>query len=535
MIRVNMCDCLPISEDILICELLKSIRFSSMEMSLLDDALMFTEDLKEVPKDQIEENLFKSLLKCDNFQTLKNWIFTQKPIILSQLKHKWAEQHYLNNSCDCNYLKKAQASWERKMLRSLNSMCQELGIELGRKRPKCQIDAILQNWTELSVYFNKQSTIKPVFGPKDLLDVLTNIKHPQMKSSSSNLSSKDFHSDIVVSWGLINLPLNIKSLSELRRFYKALNLQSPQIGVDDIVSSSFLLSREHEAEEIINLDSSERAQKFLQCGCPLGYRAKLWEICLNARVTNEDRIYYDRLKSFVAEDEYMTDQLICKEVQLTASNDDMHFVFCDYTYQVLLPFTRDHTVLSHFDCTFASPPRVVNKNSTESCIYPPSGVIPFHGFSMYMLPLCYLYDDPVTLYIIFRQLYMRYFYRLHTISDENSGILCLCLLFERLLQIKEPEVFFHLKSFGAQPLRFVFKWLIRGFSGFLAPEQVLLLWDRILGFDSLEILAVLAVAIFSYRRANLLSVKTTNEVEAILADLTPLRVISLLQMVIFTS
>ncbi|VDQ04310.1 unnamed protein product [Trichobilharzia regenti] len=196
-------------------------------MSLLDDALMFTEDLKEVPKDKIEENLFKSLLKCDNFQTLKNWIFTQKPIILSQLKQKWAEQHYLNNSCDCDYLKKAQ-----------------------------------------------------------------------------------------------------------RRFYKALNLQSPQIGVDDILSSSFLLSREHEAEEIINLDSSERAQKFLQCGCPLGYRAKLWEICLNARVKNEDRIHYDRLKSFVAEDEYMTDQLICKEVQLTASNDDMHFVFCDYTYQV---------------------------------------------------------------------------------------------------------------------------------------------------------------------------------------------------------
>ncbi|CAI2728595.1 unnamed protein product [Schistosoma spindalis] len=158
---------------------------------------------------------------------------------------------------------------------------------------------------------------------------------------------------------------------------------------------------------------------------------------------------------------------------------------------------------------------------------------PIH--TLFMLPLCYLYDDPVTLYVTFRQLYIRYFYKLHTISDENSGILCLCLLFERLLQNKEPEIFFHLKSFGAQPVRFIFKWLMRAFSGFLAPDQVLLLWDRILGFDSLEILSVLAVAIFSYRRTNLLLVKTSADVEAVLADLTSVRVISLLQMVMFTN
>ncbi|THD20244.1 TBC1 domain family member 19 [Fasciola hepatica] len=230
----------------------------------------------------------------------------------------------------------------------------------------------------------------------------------------------------------------------------------------------------------------------------------------------------------------MTDLLVCKEVQLTASNDDMHFVFCDYTYQVLLPFTRDSTVLEHFQSSLASPPRAIGKKINDSQVFPPSGVIPFHGFSMYVLPLCYLYDDPVTLYVIFRQLYIRYFYKLHTISNDPSSILGLCLLFERLLQWREPEIFFHLRSSGIQPIRFVFKWIMRAFSGFLAPDQVLLLWDRILGFDSLEILAVLAVAIFSYRKENLLLVNTTAGVEAILADLTPLRIVSLLQLVLFT-
>ena len=38
-------------------------------------------------------------------------------------------------------------------------------------------------------------------------------------------------------------------------------------------------------------------------------------------------------------------------------------------------------------------------------------------------------------------------------------------------------------------LRIAFKWLVRAFSGYLASEQVLLLWDRILAYNSLDILA----------------------------------------------
>ncbi|CAI2737943.1 unnamed protein product [Dicrocoelium dendriticum] len=75
---------------------------------------------------------------------------------------------------------------------------------------------------------------------------------------------------------------------------------------------------------------------------------------------------------------------------------------------------------------------------------------------------------------------------------------------------------------------------MRAFSGFLAPDQLLLLWDRVLGFDSLEILSVLAVAIFSYRRTNLLLVNTFASVEAVLADLTPLQITGLLQLTLFS-
>ncbi|KAF6767944.1 hypothetical protein AHF37_08000 [Paragonimus kellicotti] len=404
-----------------------------------------------------------------------------------------------------------QASWERKMLRSLNAMCQELGIRLAMKRSPKQSEAILQNWTELSLVFNslvfstlyplstpiEPSIIKPVFGPKDLLEVLICIKHPNMKyttrvaaENSSNMSFPN--------WGLFNLPIRVKDITALSEFFSPLSIDQTQYGIDELFSPSFGLTREQEAEEVIRSKSSAAAQVYLQRGCPLGYRAQMWSLYLNVHVTEADVLYYNQLKLRIAEEECMTDQLVCKEVQLTASNDEMHFVFCDYTYQVrhdicfqvLLPFTRDATIQEHFKTTLASAPRAMTRQAYESMVFPPSGVIPFHGFSMYVLSLCYLYDDPVMLYMVFRELYIRYFHKLHTISNDCS-VRCAQFmhLFERLLQVREPQLFFHLRSHGIQPIRFVFKWLMRAFSGFLAPDQVLLLWDRILGFDSLEILS----------------------------------------------
>ncbi len=91
-------------------------------------------------------------------------------------------------------------------------------------------------------------------------------------------------------------------------------------------------------------------------------------------------------------------------MQLIVGNDDMYFVFADYIYkvsallsklpslfaklitwlpntQVLLPFLRDPEVIQltgvRYDLT-----AIANFDSLD-VIFPPSGVIPFHGFSMY--------------------------------------------------------------------------------------------------------------------------------------------------------
>lgn len=46
-------------------------------------------------------------------------------------------------------------------------------------------------------------------------------------------------------------------------------------------------------------------------------------------------------------------------------------------------------------------------------------------------------------------------------------------------------------------LKIAFKWLVRAFSGYLSSDQVLLLWDRILAYNSLEILPGECVNVYS--------------------------------------
>ena len=65
--------------------------------------------------------------------------------------------------------------------------------------------------------------------------------------------------------------------------------------------------------------------------------------------------------------------------------------------------------------------------------------------------------------------------------------------------------------------------------------QVLALWDRVIGFGSLEVLPVLAVAIFSFRHAALMNARTPDEAEAVFEDPSALKVAPLLQFCLFSS
>ncbi|XP_064440421.1 TBC1 domain family member 19 isoform X2 [Mirounga angustirostris] len=386
------------------------------------------------------------------------------------------------------YMRKAQGSWEKRILKSLNSMCTELSIPLARKRPVGEQKELLNKWNEMGTDEPDLSLFRPVYAPKDFLEVLINLRNPNYE----NGDSLSFRTHL----GLIQVPLKVKDIPELKEFFVELGLTTGQLGIDDSTQvPPELFENEHVriGQKVLAEQDGAAAQQYIRQGSPTALRADLWALILNISSQPE----------------------------------------------VLLCFSRDTSVLGHFVYNSASPPKsyIRGKLGLEeyAVFYPPNGVIPFHGFSMYVAPLCFLYHEPSKLYQIFREMYVRFFFRLHSISSHPSGIVSLCLLFETLLQTYLPQLFYHLREIGAQPLRISFKWMVRAFSGYLATDQLLLLWDRILGYNSLEILAVLAAAVFAFRAVNLMEVTSLAAAEAVLADLSTLKVMPLLQIFLFAT
>ncbi|KAH9507879.1 hypothetical protein Btru_053112 [Bulinus truncatus] len=433
-----------------------------------------------------------------------------------------------------SYILKAQGAWEKKILKSLNSMCTELTIPLARSRSEKDKKDMAVRWSELGIDGPDLSQIRPVYAPKDFLDVVVNLQNPNC-ASTGNIGTFD------LPWGLIQISLKVKTLNELRVQYSEMAITHCQTGTDDlpdIPPELFENERTKLGKKVLAVNYAPLTREYSKKGCPVSMRADMYCQILGVDLKNVDYLYYEQLKSYVLQHDLLVDSLLYKDVKLTATNDDQYFVFEDFLYQVLLPFSRDSFVLKHFAYSSATPPKSYIRGKLGlddfAVTYPPNGVIPFHGFAMYVAPLCYLYNDVVRLYFVFRHLYMNYFFRLHSVSSHPQGIVALSLLFEKLLQSEEPELFYHLIQVGCQPLKIAFKWLMRGFSGFLASDQVLLLWDRILAFDSLEILSVLAAAIFSFRKTNLLKVQSLSTAEAVLADLFTLQIVPLLQLFMFS-
>ena len=113
----------------------------------------------------------------------------------------------------------------------------------------------------------------------------------------------------------------------------------------------------------------------------------------------------------------------------------------------------------------------------------------------------------------------------------GHGLIGLAHQFESYFKERDPILFKHLIQIGSHPVRIAFRWLIRAFTGFLPVQEVLYLWDYILAMDSLEILPLFAVGVFLQRRDYLIGVTVSNISEAILSDLSTLKVEPVLELI----
>ncbi|XP_076056291.1 TBC1 domain family member 19 [Oratosquilla oratoria] len=427
------------------------------------------------------------------------------------------------------YIRKAQSTWERRLAKCVNSMANELGIPLARARSRQEQKDVKERWHQLSTEESDLTQIRPVFAPKDFLEVLAALRNPNY---DENVEENW--------WGLILLPLRVRDIKGLVEQYGELTTCWKHIGLDENVpgehKTNLKLADERLllGQKVVERNHGPLSRELCKQGCPTALRNRLWHQVLGIEVGDKHREHFMELKTAVVQYDLLVDKLIMKDIQLTASNDDQYFVFEDILYQVLLCFFRDTEVLRHFEHSCATPPIASPRGTPPApenmVAYPPNGVIPFHGFTMYAAPLCCLYEDPVDLYFTFREMYCRYWYRLHVVTSHPQGAAALALQFELLLQSSEVRLWQHCTAMGIQLLSIVFKWIVRGFSGYLLPDQLLHLWDTVLAWESLEILPILALAIVSFRRENLMDVTTQQAAEAVLADITSMRTVPLLKL-----
>ncbi|GAB6027354.1 hypothetical protein CHUAL_001630 [Chamberlinius hualienensis] len=468
---------------------------------------------------------FHDLLRNELARTGAETVFRNKVYEALGRIRQQTYRSWLHDPID--YIRKAKITWERRFHKPLSNLCFDLGIPFERKRNTTEQKEIDSRWCDLGTEEFDSSLVKPVYAPKDLLETLIRLRSPNQR----------LHNDKSTKWRVIHLSLASTNFQILKKHFEKVITGSINIALVEI---SMELTDEH--QQLLKLLYDERirdshqicrwnyvplSRAFCLGGCSRGFRGQYWSQMLGVHIGPKEKIYYENLKTSVLEIDYMIDRLIIKDVKLTSSNDEQYFVFEEYLYQVMLLFSRDIHIFYHSSTGHKSSNDGYSSAWKEG-VYPPNGIIPFHGFTMLACPLCYIYDDPIALYFVFKELYSRYFFHLHTISSHTYGILRLSCLFEHLLATTEPELCSQFDIHGVQPLRCVFKWIMRAFSGYLPTPQVLILWDQIIAFDDIEILPVVAVAVLHFRKGILLQSQSQDEIEAVLSDLSSISVIPVL-------
>ncbi|XP_035216439.1 TBC1 domain family member 19-like isoform X2 [Stegodyphus dumicola] len=476
----------------------------------------------EVSSDTLEDHIRILINESGYKQKLRNQVYqyiVKNPNLRSNIQQRKEP---------LEYIQKAQINWEHRITKSLNNMSNELSMVFSRKRPVSEQIEFEAKWSELGSEDMDLSRFRPVYSPKDFLEVLINMKSPNINITLSPDTGPS------TNWGLIKVPLKVKSFHQLRLQFEEMSGNIDHLGLNILpfsnsdISKKCLKERVSLGKHVLDANQATVAREFCKRGCPATLRADLWSLILGVDISGAQKLNFKHLKSCVFQHDLLIDKLIFKDIHLTASNDDQYFVFEDLLYQILLVFSRDTSVISHFERSTGNPPSAVLRGTHTTVTYPPNGVIPFHGFSMYVAPLCYIYEDPITLYHVFRELYVRYFFRLHNLSSHPQGVLSLALSFETLLDEVEPQLAYHFSVHDIYPLKIAIKWIIKGFSGCLATDQILQLWDCMLAYDSTEIFVVLAVGIMSLRKPILLQAENQATVENILADISAVKVIPIL-------
>lgn len=455
---------------------------------------------------------------ASELSTLPNWAFMADSVApqLALDRPPPPPVHY--DSLD--FVERAKLRWEKRIRQELNAMAAELGLPLSRSRRSTG---------------GSDNSTRFVYDDNDFYDVLAAIANPNHAAASTGC----------VSWGVIKVELSYLPFDRLRAVFTEFNGSVRHVVSEELsgnFGAQFIDSRIAAYEEALGGSGSGAAggasaselRAMARTGVPIGIRPRVWRRLLYT--DGDDPLEQQQIQQLLEDVEAV--ELVCDGLfRLDASmvsNDHNYFVFEDLLHDVMLVFSRDEWVEMNAAASsqkqFALSTQMGQKIGG---IFPPCGVVPFRGLVLYVTPLCFLFDALEDLYACFRRMYARYLSRLHTVSSDAGCIIQVCRQFEVLVQSQAPSVFMHMLRFGVQPLKIAFPWLMFGFSGTLDVCEVLQLWDRVIAYDSLLPIPVLAAAVFVFRSKAILDSSSQDMINEVFEDLTRIRVVPLMQWFLF--
>ena len=449
------------------------------------------------------------------------------------------------------FVRELRQQWERHLATAVCRCSEGSGLPLMRLRPEHDDFGEPMRRPQLNL------RAPPVYELDELFDLLAATPHPNHTSGDT----------LVHGWSVVKLQLATPSHAELRERFAELAPHERQCGLDDDLRGWFADERQHIGQRALASRSVPVVLQLAKTGIPLGMRGQAWLAALQLAPLEREYMHLARLQRDVARVALGIDAAVRKDATFPI-HEEPYFIFAEAVEEVLLAFCRDPTVQRRTRGV-AGLPRVAGLSRAGAPhAYPPCGFVPGRGFSMFVFPLCYLYQSAHELYYVHRELWCRYWCatvlrpptsrrasftvacplptrshtvarplpcrcRLHAISSQPSTLLPLLALVEAQLQQLSPHLSAHLHQLGTPAARLAAPWVAFAFASYLPPEQTLLLWDRVIGFDSLELLPALATAVFLFHEAALLQAADYEDVHHVLLDATELKVVPLLQAFLF--
>ncbi len=418
-------------------------------------------------------------------------------------------------SCDepLDHIREARMSWECGILEELRAIVHEAKRPFLLVRGKFEKSPFLEPSGSTGMQGSEKEkdkegvSAKFLFDSEDLMETVLALRNSNLRPAQ-----------LAKSPGLLQLGLPGLALEQLPRRFPELCSAHMQLGLDELQSSAqglkLLAARHEEGDALLNAgpgggQSMRKARLFMRKGVPPSLRGRIWRLAcgLSEKSTPSEERRFARLRHEVDRLDLVTDQLLMDDLQ-TVLDDPRFFVFEEELKEVLLAFSRDGSVRSEARYEIHAP--WLQAMGAEDLAAPPCAVQPYLGFSAYFAPFCYLYKHKASLFHVTRHLYCELWCKLNVLSSAPDTLPALCQSFESLLLESHPRLFLHLVSLGVQPLRVAFPWMQLAFVGLLEIDQLLHLWERVIGYMDPSLLAVAAVCIFLYRADMLLRVSIAS-------------------------